>query len=144
MLLLFQNAFLSALPYAMMWIVSILGSQATDYLRSRNYLSTTDTRKLANSLGIVVVIRNKNKSQNFIHIPWTLDEQNNTVQVLFTFILHDIYFFSFLHSGCQSRGPVFRWMPTRSRLSFVVHNCRIQRVGYSLNFSLYKYFCFHT
>ena len=79
MLLLFQNAFLSALPYAMMWIVSILGSQATDYLRSRNYLSTTATRKLANSLGIVVVIKNKNESQNFIHIPWTLDEQNNTV-----------------------------------------------------------------
>jgi hypothetical protein len=57
----FQNAFLSALPYAMMWLVSVLGSLATDFVRARGYLSTTATRKVANTLGDL----NLKNPQNF-------------------------------------------------------------------------------
>lgn len=48
------NAFLSALPYLVMWIVSVSGSYVVDFLRSREYLSTTAARKLANSLAFYI------------------------------------------------------------------------------------------
>ena len=47
----FQNAFLSSLPYLCMWLVAIFSSQVADYVRSRGILSTTATRKILNSIG---------------------------------------------------------------------------------------------
>lgn len=45
-----ENAFLSALPYLCMWLISVSGSHLADFVRSRGYLSTTSTRKVFNSL----------------------------------------------------------------------------------------------
>ena len=50
-IVLFQNALLSALPYFIMWILAITGSYIADFVRSRGYLSTTATRKVFNSVG---------------------------------------------------------------------------------------------
>jgi len=46
-----QNAFLSALPYVLMWLVIIIGGQLADFLR-RNYLSTQSVRRIFNSTGM--------------------------------------------------------------------------------------------
>ncbi|KAK3885844.1 hypothetical protein Pcinc_009971 [Petrolisthes cinctipes] len=45
------NSFMSALPYLMMWVLSIAFGQLADLLRSRGSLSTTNTRRLFNSIG---------------------------------------------------------------------------------------------
>ena len=55
---LLQNAFLSALPYLCMWVVANSGSYLADFLRSRGYLSTTNTRKLFNTIGKQIQIIN--------------------------------------------------------------------------------------
>ena len=51
-LTLFQNAFLSALPYGLMWMISVTGSLVVDFVRSRGYLTTIATRKISNTLGL--------------------------------------------------------------------------------------------
>ncbi|GFN79033.1 vesicular glutamate transporter 1, partial [Plakobranchus ocellatus] len=45
------NATLSAVPYAMSWVVKQITGRAADALRRKGYLSTKNTRKLFNSLG---------------------------------------------------------------------------------------------
>lgn len=47
-----DNSFVSALPYLVMWIFSIVVGLFADYLRTAGYLSTTATRKIFNSIGI--------------------------------------------------------------------------------------------
>ncbi|KAK7082382.1 hypothetical protein SK128_002996 [Halocaridina rubra] len=46
-----QNSFISALPYILMWIVSIVAGLTADSLRNKGYLSTTTTRRIFNSIG---------------------------------------------------------------------------------------------
>jgi MFS transporter, ACS family, solute carrier family 17 (sodium-dependent inorganic phosphate cotransporter), member 5 len=46
-----QNSWLSALPYLAMWILSNVSSMTADALTKRNVLSTTQTRKIFNSIG---------------------------------------------------------------------------------------------
>ena len=46
-----QNAFLSAVPYLCMWIFSLLGSQWADFMRTKGYWTTTNTRKIMCILG---------------------------------------------------------------------------------------------
>ncbi|XP_069941800.1 sialin isoform X2 [Cherax quadricarinatus] len=47
-----QDSFVSALPYLLMWLFSIIAGQVADYLRTRGTLSTTATRRIFNSIGI--------------------------------------------------------------------------------------------
>ncbi|KAG0717620.1 putative inorganic phosphate cotransporter [Chionoecetes opilio] len=47
-----NNSFMSALPYLCMWVFSLLAGLLADTLRSRGHLSTTNTRRLFNSIGI--------------------------------------------------------------------------------------------
>ena len=46
-----KNALLSALPYLVMWILSIVLSPLSDYLINRNILSRLASRKIFNSMG---------------------------------------------------------------------------------------------
>ncbi|RUS79713.1 hypothetical protein EGW08_012521 [Elysia chlorotica] len=45
------NASLSAIPYALSWIIKLVSGPMADFLRRNGYLSTKNTRKLFNSLG---------------------------------------------------------------------------------------------
>ena len=47
----FQNASLSAIPYALSWMTKVTGGQMADVIRKNGYLSTKNTRKLFASLG---------------------------------------------------------------------------------------------
>ncbi|KAG0719988.1 putative inorganic phosphate cotransporter [Chionoecetes opilio] len=47
-----DNSFMSALPYLCMWVFSLGAGQLADHLRSKGHLSTTNTRRLFNSIGI--------------------------------------------------------------------------------------------
>lgn len=49
--LLFQNGFLSCLPYICDWITIMITSQIADCLRSKGILSTGAVRKFFNSVG---------------------------------------------------------------------------------------------
>ena len=49
--LLFQNGFVSALPYLVMWIVIVVTGQIVDMLLERQVLGRTVARKIVNSLG---------------------------------------------------------------------------------------------
>nr|XP_054756776.1 sialin-like [Lytechinus pictus] len=49
-----QSGFLAAVPYLVMWIMINAGGQVADFLRGRYILSTTNTRKLLNTLGLVL------------------------------------------------------------------------------------------
>lgn len=49
-----ENGFLSAVPYIGFWLVITLSSFLADFVRSRNMLSTTVTRKVFNSIGKLV------------------------------------------------------------------------------------------
>uniref|UniRef100_A0A6A7G258 Sialin n=1 Tax=Hirondellea gigas TaxID=1518452 RepID=A0A6A7G258_9CRUS len=46
-----KNAMLSALPYLLMWVISITSGFIADWVRSSGRLSTTTTRKIFNSIG---------------------------------------------------------------------------------------------
>lgn len=46
-----QNAMLSALPYFVQWVVSIVCSQLADIMRERDIASTRTVRKLFNTIG---------------------------------------------------------------------------------------------
>ena len=46
-----QNSLLSALPYLGMWIFSNVASVVADTLRKKKFLTTTQTRKVFNSIG---------------------------------------------------------------------------------------------
>ncbi|CAL1548159.1 unnamed protein product [Lymnaea stagnalis] len=46
-----ENGFLSAVPYIGFWLVITLSSFLADFVRSKNILSTTATRKVFNSIG---------------------------------------------------------------------------------------------
>ena len=46
-----QNGFISAIPYLANWFVVIGACQLADYLRSKQYLNTTQTRKIFSSIG---------------------------------------------------------------------------------------------
>lgn len=48
----FQNGLLSAVPYLAMWVLSIVFSLTADALRSRKILTTTQTRKVFNTIGL--------------------------------------------------------------------------------------------
>ncbi|KAK3802944.1 hypothetical protein RRG08_051700 [Elysia crispata] len=45
------NASLSAIPYALSWVIKSLSGPMADFVRRNGYLSTKNTRKLFNSLG---------------------------------------------------------------------------------------------
>ncbi|XP_045026535.1 putative inorganic phosphate cotransporter isoform X1 [Daphnia magna] len=47
------NCLLSAMPYMAMWLCSIIFSFVADALRSKHILSTTQTRKLFNTIGFI-------------------------------------------------------------------------------------------
>ncbi|KAK7082383.1 hypothetical protein SK128_002997 [Halocaridina rubra] len=47
-----HNSFISALPYLVMWMFSIVAGLIADSLRTKGYLSTTATRRIFNSIGI--------------------------------------------------------------------------------------------
>uniref|UniRef100_A0A0B7A1X2 Sialin n=1 Tax=Arion vulgaris TaxID=1028688 RepID=A0A0B7A1X2_9EUPU len=49
-----ENGLLSAIPYAVCWVVQNLSGLTADYLRSHGYISTGNTRKLFNTLGTVI------------------------------------------------------------------------------------------
>ncbi|XP_033121660.1 sialin-like [Anneissia japonica] len=49
-----RSGYLSAVPYIANWLIIVSGGQIADYLRSHGYLSTTNTRKLFNSLGMML------------------------------------------------------------------------------------------
>ena len=46
-----NDGFLSAVPFAVMFTTIIFGGFVADFLRTREILSTTKTRKLLNTLG---------------------------------------------------------------------------------------------
>lgn len=48
----FQNALLSALPYLIMWIMSMGCSEISDYIMRRGYVSVGVGRKIFNSIGL--------------------------------------------------------------------------------------------
>ena len=50
-----QNGLLSALPYIGFWLTIVLSGQLADIVRARGWLTTTQTRKVGNSLGKVQV-----------------------------------------------------------------------------------------
>jgi hypothetical protein len=47
----FQNGFLSALPYLAMWLFSMFISHVADWMISSHRFSHTVTRKIVNSIG---------------------------------------------------------------------------------------------
>ncbi|XP_045101821.1 putative inorganic phosphate cotransporter isoform X2 [Portunus trituberculatus] len=47
-----HNSFMSALPYLVMWLFSMVVGQLADYLQTSGRLSTANTRRLFNSIGI--------------------------------------------------------------------------------------------
>ncbi|XP_069162723.1 sialin isoform X3 [Procambarus clarkii] len=47
-----HDSFVSALPYLLMWVFSVVAGQVADYFRARGTLSTTATRRIFNSIGI--------------------------------------------------------------------------------------------
>ncbi|XP_070533110.1 sialin-like [Ptychodera flava] len=49
-----QNGFISAIPYLLLWLIQTIGGRFADFLRERQILSTTTTRKLMNSLGLLL------------------------------------------------------------------------------------------
>ncbi|XP_072175846.1 sialin-like [Diadema setosum] len=49
-----QSGFLAAVPYLVMWILINTGGQVADYLRGHYILTTTQTRKLFTTLGLVL------------------------------------------------------------------------------------------
>ena len=49
-----QNGLLSALPYLAMWLFSMVFSTTADALRKNNILSTTVTRKVFTSIGLLL------------------------------------------------------------------------------------------
>jgi len=49
----FQDGFISALPYLVMWIAINFAGYIADYLRGKGILSTTQTRKVFNAIGMV-------------------------------------------------------------------------------------------
>lgn len=50
-----QNGIVSALPYLAMWLFSIVFSVTADYVRRREILSTTSTRKIFTTIGYSIV-----------------------------------------------------------------------------------------
>lgn len=50
-ILYFQNSFVSALPYLIMWLFSIASGLLADHLRTQGILTTTATRRIFNSIG---------------------------------------------------------------------------------------------
>ena len=51
-----QNALLSALPYLVMWIFSLLVAQMADLTARRNWASINVIRKTANTIGIFKIV----------------------------------------------------------------------------------------
>ena len=51
--LVLQNGLLSALPYIGFWLAIVVSGQLADIVRARGFLTTTQTRKVGNSLGKV-------------------------------------------------------------------------------------------
>lgn len=49
-----QNSQLSAIPYLFLWLLMIMSGILADFLRSRGYLSTTITRKIMNTAGMLI------------------------------------------------------------------------------------------
>ncbi|XP_067665281.1 sialin-like [Haliotis asinina] len=49
-----SDGFLSAVPYVALWSVQVAIGFVADYLRSHGYLSTLNTRRLMNSLGLLL------------------------------------------------------------------------------------------
>ncbi|XP_072029904.1 sialin-like [Amphiura filiformis] len=49
-----QSGFLSGLPYIFLWLAVVFGGQVADYLRMNNILTTGQTRKLFNNLGLSI------------------------------------------------------------------------------------------
>jgi hypothetical protein len=50
-----QNALLSALPYLVMWILSLVVAQFADLTARKGWASTNVIRKTANSVGMLLV-----------------------------------------------------------------------------------------
>lgn len=46
----------SSLPYLLMWIISLVSGFVSDFLISRNYVTTTQARKIFTSIGKFAVI----------------------------------------------------------------------------------------
>ncbi|XP_077990261.1 sialin-like [Glandiceps talaboti] len=49
-----ENGLLSAIPYFLLWFIQSTGGRLADFLRERKILSTTNTRKLMNTLGMIL------------------------------------------------------------------------------------------
>lgn len=49
-----QNALLSALPYLVMWILSLLVAQFADLTARRGWATTNVIRKTANTIGVFI------------------------------------------------------------------------------------------
>lgn len=49
-----QNSQLSAIPYVFLWLLMSISGILADYLRSNGYLTTTVTRKIMNTSGMVI------------------------------------------------------------------------------------------
>jgi len=49
--LMLQNGIVSGAPYLFMWLFLVLSGMFADVLRNKNVLSTTNIRKLMNTLG---------------------------------------------------------------------------------------------
>ncbi|XP_033646519.1 sialin-like [Asterias rubens] len=49
-----QSGFLAAVPYLTLWFFMLTGGQVADYLRGNSILSTGATRKIFNSIGLVL------------------------------------------------------------------------------------------
>lgn len=90
---LFQNGFLSALPYLAMWLFSMFISHVADWMISSHRFSHTVTRKVINSIGepslhcVKQWIKQFNNCDLSLLIPILVLGCVNKTLVLFTFIL---------------------------------------------------------
>ncbi|XP_046544368.1 sialin-like [Haliotis rubra] len=49
-----QNGLLSSLPYVTLWLINTICGQVADVIRRKGFLSTKNTRKLMNSIGLML------------------------------------------------------------------------------------------
>lgn len=68
----------TAIPYLLMWIVSLMSGFVSDFLIVRNYLSITKARKVFTALGECYLdFKHKNDTLDFVYVNTLLELDSN-------------------------------------------------------------------